>query len=100
MTTIKNITEYLERIAPLHLQESYDNSGLIIGDENTEVKGVLVCLDSTEDVIDEAIKHQCNLVISHHPIVFSGIKKLNGKNYVERTIIKAIQNNVAIYAVH
>jgi len=100
MSTIKEITGYLESIAPLELQESYDNAGLIVGDGNTEVKGVLICLDSTEDVIEEAMKHNCNLVIAHHPIIFSGLKKLNGKNYVERTVIKAIQNNVAIYAAH
>ncbi len=100
MTTVKQITTFLETIAPLALQESYDNAGLIIGDENIEVKGVLICLDSTEDVIEEALKHGCNLIIAHHPIVFSGLKKLNGKNYVERTVIKAIKNNVAIYAAH
>ncbi|MCX6291570.1 MAG: Nif3-like dinuclear metal center hexameric protein [Bacteroidetes bacterium] len=98
--TIKEITAYLETIAPLHLQESYDNAGLIVGDKSMEVKGILVCIDSTEDVIDEAIKHQCNLVIAHHPIVFTGLKKLNGKNYIERTVIKAVKNDVAIYAAH
>ena len=77
MTTIKQIISYLENIVPLELQESYDNAGLIVGDENQEVKGVLICLDSTEDVIDEAVKHQCNLVIAHHPIIFAGLKKLN-----------------------
>ena len=100
MITIKDVTSYLETIAPLDLQESYDNAGLIIGDESTEVKGILICLDSTEEIIEEALKNRCNLVIAHHPIVFSGLKKLNGKNYVERTVIKAIQNNIAIYAAH
>ena len=100
MTSIKEVTDYLEAIAPLSLQESYDNSGLIVGDHSSEVKGILISLDCLEEVIDEAIKLNCNLVISHHPIVFSGLKKLNGKNYVERTIIKAIQNNIAIYAIH
>jgi dinuclear metal center YbgI/SA1388 family protein len=98
--TIKDITNYLETIAPLALQESYDNAGLIVGDDSKEVKGVLICLDSTEEVVDEALKNNCNLVIAHHPIVFSGLKKLNGKNYVERTVIRAIQNNIAIYAAH
>ncbi len=98
--TIKDITNYLESIAPLALQESYDNAGLIVGNDSAEVKGILICLDSTEEIINEAIKHNCNLVIAHHPIVFSGLKKLNGKNYVERTVIKAIQNNIAIYAAH
>ena len=100
MTTIKDITSYLESLAPLSLQEPYDNSGLIVGDESTEVKKVLVCLDSTEDVIDEALKFGCNLIIAHHPIIFGGLKKLNGKNYVERTVIKAIRSQVAIYAIH
>ena len=76
---IKEITQFLEGVAPLNYQESYDNSGLIVGDENKEVTSVLICLDSVEQVIDEAIENGCNLVIAHHPIVFSGLKKLNGK---------------------
>src|SRR4051812_30244815 len=100
MPTIKEVTRYLETIAPLSLQEGYDNAGLIVGDENEEAGGVLISLDCTEAVVDEAIKAKCNLIVAHHPIVFSGIKKLNGKNYVERTIIKAIKNNIAIYAIH
>ncbi|MBT6809019.1 MAG: Nif3-like dinuclear metal center hexameric protein [Flavobacteriales bacterium] len=97
---IKEITQFLEGIAPLNYQESYDNSGLIVGNENKEVTSVLICLDSVEEVIDEAIENGCNLVITHHPIVFSGLKKLNGKNHIERTIIKAIKNDIAIYAIH
>jgi dinuclear metal center YbgI/SA1388 family protein len=100
MTTIKDITNYLETIAPLSLQESYDNCGLIVGDPSMEVKGITICLDSTEEVIMEAKKSGCNLVIAHHPIIFSGLKKLNGKNYIERTVITAIKNDVAIYAAH
>ncbi len=100
MSKVKEITDVLESIAPLALQESYDNAGLIVGDEQSEVKGVLICLDSTEDVVEEAIKHNCNLVVAHHPIIFSGLKKLNGKDYVERTVIKAIKNDIAIYAAH
>ncbi|CAN5572161.1 Nif3-like dinuclear metal center hexameric protein [soil metagenome] len=100
MTTIKNITDYLESIAPLSLQESYDNAGLIIGNPSQNVTGVLVALDCLEEIIDEAAEHNCNLVIVHHPIVFAGIKKLNGKNYIERTVIKAIQKNIAVYAIH
>ena len=100
MISIKNITDYLEEIAPLSYQESYDNSGLITGNPETLVKGIMICLDSTEEVIMDAIANNCNLVISHHPIVFSGIKKLNGKNYVERAIIAAIKNDIAIYAIH
>ena len=97
---IKEITTYLERIAPLTYQESYDNAGLIVGNPDAEVSGAVICLDSTEAVIDEAIENKCNLVIAHHPIVFSGLKKITGKNYIERTVIKAIQNNIAIYAIH
>ncbi|HLP49891.1 MAG TPA: Nif3-like dinuclear metal center hexameric protein, partial [Chitinophagales bacterium] len=91
---------YLETIAPLSYQESYDNSGLIVGDANAPVKKVLITLDATEAVIDEAIREKCQLVIAHHPIVFGGLKKFNGKNYVERVVIKAIKNNIAIYAIH
>jgi len=97
---IKEIISLLESIAPLSLQESYDNCGLIVGNANDEVKGAILTLDCTEEVIEEAIANNVNLVIAHHPIVFSGLKKLNGKNYVERTVIKAIKNNIAIYAAH
>ena len=97
---IKDITDFLESIAPLEYQESYDNCGLIVGDKNSPIKKALVTLDVTEAVIDEAIAEKCQLVIAHHPIVFGGLKKLNGKNYVERTVIKAIKNNIAIYAIH
>lgn len=98
--TIQQITDYLETIAPLAYQESYDNSGLIVGDKKTVVKKALVTLDCTEAVVDEAITQKCQLIIAHHPIVFSGLKKFNGKNYVERVVIKAIKNNLAIYAIH
>ncbi len=97
---LKEITDYLESIAPLAYQESYDNAGLICGNQDMEISGAIICLDSTEAIIDEAIAVGCNLVVAHHPILFSGLKKLNGKNYVERVIIKAIQNNIAIYAAH
>jgi len=97
---IKEITDFLEGYAPLHYQESYDNSGLIVGDTNTEVRGALITLDCTEGVIDEAISRNCNLVIAHHPIIFAGLKKLNGSNYIQRTVIKAIKNDIAIYAIH
>jgi dinuclear metal center YbgI/SA1388 family protein len=97
---IKEITDFLESIAPLSYQESYDNSGLIVGDASIEITNVLITLDSTEAVVDEAIAKGANLIIAHHPIVFSGLKKLNGKNYVERTILKAIKNDIAIYAIH
>lgn len=97
---IKEITSYLESLAPLSSQASYDNCGLIVGDFNTEVTSALICLDSTEAIVDEAIQKGSNLIIAHHPIVFSGLKKLNGSNYIERTIIKAIKHDIAIYAIH
>ena len=98
--TIKELTNHIEGLAPLAYQENYDNAGLLVGNENTEITGVLITLDSTEDVIDEAIAKGCNLIIAHHPIIFKGLKKLTGKNYVERTIIKAIKNDISIYATH
>ena len=97
---VKEISKYIETLAPLNYQESYDNAGLIVGDNNMEVSGVLIALDSTEEVIQEAIKKECNLVIAHHPIVFGGLKKLTGKTYVERTVIMAVKNDIAIYAAH
>lgn len=98
--TINDVTAYLATIAPPAYQESYDNSGLITGDHAWEVTGILVTLDCTEPVVDEAIAEGANLIIAHHPILFRGIKKLTGANYVERTLIKAIRNNIAIYAIH
>lgn len=97
---IKDIIHVLEAIAPPHLQESYDNAGLIVGNNETEVRGVLFCLDSTEAIVEEAVQKNCNLIVAHHPIVFRGLKRLNGVNYVERTVIQAIQNDIAIYAIH
>lgn len=97
---IQDIISVLEAIAPPHLQESYDNAGLIVGNPQTPVSGVLFCLDSTEMIVDEAISLGCNLVVAHHPIVFRGLKRLNGTNYVERTVMQAIRRNVAIYAIH
>lgn len=99
MTTGDIIVE-LERYAPPAFQEDYDNSGLLTGNRNMQVTGALLTLDCTEAVVNEAIEKDCNLIIAHHPIVFSGLKRLNGSNYVERTIIKAIQNGIAIYACH
>ena len=97
---LKEITNYLESIAPLTFQESYDNSGLIIGDASSEVNAALITLDCTEEVVEEAIENNCNFIIAHHPIIFFGLKKITGQNYVERTIIKAIKNDIAIYAIH
>jgi dinuclear metal center YbgI/SA1388 family protein len=97
---IKKIRHFLENLAPLSLQESYDNAGLIIGNGEAECTGIITSLDVTEFVVEEALKRNCNLIVAHHPIIFRGIKKLNGKNYVERTVISAIKNDVAIYAIH
>ncbi len=98
--TIKDVVNYLDTVAPPAYQEGYDNAGLIVGDRGEKVTGVLVCLDSIEAVVDEAIEKGCNLIVAHHPIVFSGLKKITGKNYVERVILKAIKNDIAIYAIH
>lgn len=96
---LHEITDYLESIAPLDLQESYDNAGLLVGDKNMKVTGALCTLDSTEDVIDEAIKMGYNLVVAHHPIIFGGIRKFSDY-YVHRVIRKAIKNDIALYAIH
>jgi dinuclear metal center YbgI/SA1388 family protein len=82
------------------LQEHYDNAGLIVGDKNWDCTGIITTLDATEEVVLEAVAKNCNLIVAHHPIIFSGLKKINGKNYVEKTVIAAIKNNVAIYAIH
>ncbi|MBL7931097.1 MAG: Nif3-like dinuclear metal center hexameric protein [Bacteroidia bacterium] len=97
---IEEILAELEKFAPLQYQEDYDNSGLLTGSRSFEAKGALLTLDCTEEVVEEAISSGCNLIIAHHPILFSGLKKLTGANYVERTIIKAIKNDIAIYACH
>jgi dinuclear metal center YbgI/SA1388 family protein len=97
---IKDITEFLETIAPIAFQESYDNSGMLIGNENEELTGILITLDTTEEVLEEAIRKKANLIISHHPLIFKGLKQLTGKNYVERTAIKAIKNGINVYAMH
>jgi len=97
---IRDLTDYLESIAPLRFQESYDNAGLIVGDRNADIRGIMVSLDATEDVIQDAIDQGCNILVSHHPIVFRGIKKFNHNNYVHRAVIKAIKNDIALYAIH
>jgi len=100
MAKIKEIIEYLEIWAPPAHQEDYDNSGLITGDVNVEVSGILISLDCIEKVVQEAIDKNCNMVIAHHPIIFRGLKQLTGKSYIERTVIKAIKNDITIYAIH
>lgn len=97
---IKDLTNYLETIAPLSLQESYDNAGLIIGSPEKEISKALITLDITPDVMEEALSSGCDLIIAHHPLIFKGIKKLNGGNMVEDLVIRAIQNDLAVYAIH
>src|ERR1700761_5685460 len=94
------LTNYLESLAPLAYQEDYDNSGLIVGHPEQEVNQALLSLDCTEAIVDEAIAKNCQVIISHHPIVFRGLKKFNGKTYVERVVEKAIKHDIAIYAIH
>lgn len=97
---VNDIINYLEELAPLSYAEDFDNVGLLVGNKNHEVSGVLVTLDTLEEVVDEAIKKNCNLIVSFHPIIFKGLKKINDSTYVERVVVKAIQNNISIYAIH
>lgn len=97
---IAEVISFLESIAPPSLQESYDNAGLITGHGSWECTGIICSLDAIEEVVKEAIDKKCNLIVAHHPIIFGGLKKINGKNYVEKTIITAIKNDIAIYAIH
>jgi dinuclear metal center YbgI/SA1388 family protein len=96
---LSQLTTYLESLAPLAYQD-YDNAGLIVGQPEQEIRQALVSLDCTEAVVDEAIATNCQVIISHHPIVFKGLKKFNSKTYVERVVEKAIRNNIALYAIH
>ncbi|MDO6492803.1 MULTISPECIES: Nif3-like dinuclear metal center hexameric protein [unclassified Cellulophaga] len=98
--TVKEITNIIEDFAPLNYAEDFDNVGLLIGNATTKVTGVLVTLDTLENVVDEAIAKNCNLIVSFHPIIFSGLKKITGANYVERVVLKAIKNDIAIYSMH
>lgn len=97
---IREIIQHLEKLAPPAYQESYDNAGLITGDPGWTCTGALISLDATGDIIEEAISRQCNLVISHHPIVFGGLKKITGNGYVEKAVIRAIKHDIALYAIH
>ena len=99
-TKISEVIACIEQMAPLAYQESWDNSGVQVGDVNQEVKTVLLCVDITEATLEEAIEKGVNLIISHHPLIFKGIKKLTGRNYIERVIIKAIQHNIVLYSAH
>jgi dinuclear metal center YbgI/SA1388 family protein len=97
---IRDVIQILEVFAPTALQESYDNAGLLTGNSNWNCTGIIASLDATEEVVLEAIEKKCNLIVAHHPIIFGGLRKLTGKNYVEKTIITAIKNDIAIYAIH
>jgi dinuclear metal center YbgI/SA1388 family protein len=98
--TVSEITALLEEQAPLPFAEDFDNVGLLVGDPSMEVTGILVTLDTLERVVEEAVAKKCNLIVSFHPILFKGLKRITGKTYVERTVLKAIQNGVAIYSMH
>lgn len=97
---IREITDYLESFAPLHYQESYDNAGLIIGDSQMQFTGALICLDITPEVVDECISLGYNLIISHHPLIFNGLKKINTTDSIGKSIITSLKNDIAIYAIH
>jgi len=97
---IKEVLAEIEKLAPLAYAEDFDNVGLLVGDKNQTVKGILIAHDALEKVVDEAIEKDCNLIISYHPIIFKGLKSLTGKNYVERAVMKAIKNDISIYATH
>ena len=90
----------LERFAPLPLQESWDNAGLQLGLTEAEVSGALLCLDVNEEIVDEAIRKGCNLIVSHHPLLFRGLKQICGQDYVQRCVIKAIKNDIVIVSMH
>ncbi len=100
MTTVREVIQIIEDFAPPCYQESYDNSGMQIGDASCTLTGILLCIDVTEDVVMEAIMIGANLIISHHPLIFGGIKRLSGSNYIEKTIIKAIKYDISIYSCH
>ncbi|WP_276132426.1 Nif3-like dinuclear metal center hexameric protein [Polluticoccus soli] len=97
---VKDIMQVIEAYAPLAYQESYDNSGLQVGNPSDEAKGILLSLDVTEQILDEAMQRGCNMIVAHHPLIFSGLKRLSGRNYIERIVQKAIKNDINIYAAH
>ncbi|MUP46779.1 Nif3-like dinuclear metal center hexameric protein [Gramella sp. BOM4] len=97
---IQEVIKIIEEFAPLQYAEDFDNVGLLVGDSSKPVTNAMITLDTLEATVDEAIEKDCNLIISFHPIIFSGLKKLTGRNYVERTVLKAIKNDIAIYAIH
>ena len=97
---VSEVTQWIEEFAPLQLQESYDNAGLLVGEPTTEVSAVLLTIDVTEAVVDEAISNNCNLIIAHHPLIFIGLKRITGKSEIERCVLKCIGDHVAVYAAH
>ncbi|CAH8283871.1 dinuclear metal center YbgI/SA1388 family protein [Mariniflexile fucanivorans] len=97
---VQDVINHLEELAPLAYAEDFDNVGLLVGNKQAKITGILVTLDTLEAVVDEAIKEKCNLIVSFHPIIFKGLKKLTGKNYVERVVMKAIKHDIAIYSMH
>lgn len=100
MPEVKDIAAAIEDFAPKSLQEDYDNSGLQVGNPSMQVHGALVCLDVTEDILDEAIRRECNMIVSHHPLLFKGLKQITGRTYIERIVARALRENIAIYAAH
>lgn len=100
MTKVRDIAEAIESFAPLRLQENYDNAGLQVGDPEMEVSAVLLCLDVTEEILAEAIERSCNMIVSHHPLIFKGLKDITGRNAEQRIVIEAIRRNLAIYSAH
>lgn len=97
---VRQIAGVIEDFAPLSLQENYDNAGLQIGDPDMEVSAVLVCLDVTEDILREAVARECNMIVSHHPLIFKGLKHITGRTATERIVAEAIRRRIAIYAAH
>lgn len=97
---VKDVLAFLNELAPYSYQESYDNSGLLVGSPTMEVTGILVALDCIESIVDEAIAQNSNVIVTHHPIIFKGLKRITGSNYIERTVIKAIQHNIALISIH
>lgn len=100
MVRVRDIISAIEQFAPPRLQESYDNSGLQVGDVDAECTGVLLCVDVTPAVIDEAVSRRCNLVVSHHPLLFKGLKRIAGTTPVEVSVMKAIASGIAVYSCH
>lgn len=100
MITVQDIAAVIEDFAPKGLQESYDNTGLQVGDPYMKVDAALLCLDVTEDILNEALERHCNMIVSHHPLLFSGLKEISGATAIQRIVVKAIKNNIAIYSAH